>query len=572
MISEKFTEKLVHLIYIDFYSHSNWIEMNRRQPHPDLGNRTMSKNQFAGSSVRTCFGCNAGDGAFCRGNNDVSKGLTSGYFSALIDIFNRKPKGKCSHGGALDATTDNDATGGINKDELTSVHGYLHVPAAQTAYLATCELLRKLHRDVGQVLFGKFLNVLNRTRYFVKDLYDMYPPGSFYAKILSDIRTVESFSVLQEIVSMPANDSHYKAHIISLARRKNVMIDIFRTATDANILSSDYGQELAFLTGGLNILLMDSNQTGFITNVSQINDSISFFLSRRANDTLNFTLDEYCSEILLELVTTESRSLLQVELINQNRSVSPSAVLINTTNYKSYQFTELDSGLWIISISSLNQSMFDVRISCSHAINCFSRVHTENGNAIHNGSVELHGNPIEKQRIHFVTSCDTGDYELKDLHITLIDAESGSDLSKQIQSEYDFENDRWNTMINDTPTGLFRLKYSINNDQIQRVSPFVYRSSSIDVEIYHVDNDENNTAIIDYHLINYRNSSINVTFIAKNIGQFKLTRRYTLEPNEIHQDQLTFHGSVESKQMIGEMLTLTVISDDNDWNYDIINL
>ena len=105
--------------------------------------------------------------AVCYSNNDITKGLTSGYFLLLLDIFNKKPVGKCSHGGSSDATKDNDAIGGINKDTLASIHGYLHEPAAQTAYLATCKILRQFRTEVHDTAFGKFLNILNRQKLLV---------------------------------------------------------------------------------------------------------------------------------------------------------------------------------------------------------------------------------------------------------------------------------------------------------------------------------------------------------------------------------------------------------------------
>jgi hypothetical protein len=154
--------------YLDFYSHSNWIELSNRVPQPDLAANILTAVQFAGPIIRTCTNCATG---VCTGNNDVTKGLTSGYFKLLVDIPNSKPTGKCSHGGSFDATDDNDATGGINKDTLISVHGYLHVPAAQTAYLATCDVLRKFrtqvleyHKSIIQfslITFSYFMNKFN---------------------------------------------------------------------------------------------------------------------------------------------------------------------------------------------------------------------------------------------------------------------------------------------------------------------------------------------------------------------------------------------------------------------------
>lgn len=54
---ENFLFFFIIIHYLDFYSHSNWIEMNLRQPHPDLGIKSMTADQFAGPTVRTCNNC-----------------------------------------------------------------------------------------------------------------------------------------------------------------------------------------------------------------------------------------------------------------------------------------------------------------------------------------------------------------------------------------------------------------------------------------------------------------------------------------------------------------------------------
>ncbi len=83
--------------------------------------------------------------------------MTSGYFDIYSGISS-KPKGKCSHGGPLDMTTQTDAVGfGINKDNEMSDHGSLHIIAAKIALTATIQQLQSLWSAVGNDAFGQFL-------------------------------------------------------------------------------------------------------------------------------------------------------------------------------------------------------------------------------------------------------------------------------------------------------------------------------------------------------------------------------------------------------------------------------
>lgn len=61
--------------------------------------------------------------------------------------------GKCSHGGLLDQTSRKDPIGGINKDDLNSEHGFLHLKAANMAINATMELLEDIRQAAGETAF-----------------------------------------------------------------------------------------------------------------------------------------------------------------------------------------------------------------------------------------------------------------------------------------------------------------------------------------------------------------------------------------------------------------------------------
>lgn len=116
--------------------------------------------------MRTCVSC---DGKDCQTKSNLdemilkNKILTSGYFIPIgLNIFqSKKPKGKCSHGGTFDSTSNDEPTGGINKDNLDASHGHLHYRAAAMAYRATVKVLNQLRTQIGDEKFGFFLALKN---------------------------------------------------------------------------------------------------------------------------------------------------------------------------------------------------------------------------------------------------------------------------------------------------------------------------------------------------------------------------------------------------------------------------
>ncbi|XP_056590286.1 von Willebrand factor A domain-containing protein 7 [Triplophysa dalaica] len=140
----------------DFYSHSNWVELGYAGPYSDLIKPDIPLAKTADSKTATCKSCVNDD---CTDNilPEIQKNkiLTSGYFSL---VFPKKPAGKCSHGG-FDATSLKDPTGGINKDDVDSDHGFLHPRAAYMAIDATMELLEDIRQAVNQTAFLRLLGL-----------------------------------------------------------------------------------------------------------------------------------------------------------------------------------------------------------------------------------------------------------------------------------------------------------------------------------------------------------------------------------------------------------------------------
>lgn len=185
-VARKETGRLFHTLQ-DFYSHSNWIENGNRSPYPVLGKSNKRPGNIVGSAMQTCTNCEAPRSEYTITNifnairyvfrpypcqdNIVSHlrrsgMLTSGYHDGQRDINGQKinkPRGKCSHGGFLDATRKTYAQGGINKDspfEVWSPHYYLYDEAARVAQQATVDILQEIRNDVNDDrLFGMYLGL-----------------------------------------------------------------------------------------------------------------------------------------------------------------------------------------------------------------------------------------------------------------------------------------------------------------------------------------------------------------------------------------------------------------------------
>uniref|UniRef100_A0A8C2A2H0 von Willebrand factor A domain containing 10, tandem duplicate 2 n=1 Tax=Cyprinus carpio TaxID=7962 RepID=A0A8C2A2H0_CYPCA len=155
----------------DFYSHSNWVELGSNAPFSTLIKPELPLNNLASRDTKTCKSCVGKD---CSDNilPEVlqQKLLTSGYFHP---IFPDKPAGKCSHGGFFDRTSSREPTGGINKDDISSYHGFLHFRAAEMAINATMELLEDIRLATGDQAFLRLMGLTQSSVLaFVFDITD----------------------------------------------------------------------------------------------------------------------------------------------------------------------------------------------------------------------------------------------------------------------------------------------------------------------------------------------------------------------------------------------------------------
>ena len=192
------TGRMLHTLQ-DFYSHSNWLENGNSGIYRILGRPDGRPQPIADDDQETCSDCRE-DGTVVVGKviqlatkiaeligfydeiesakkfyscNDNLRDflrtegiLTSGYYTGSHHFGGQlitKPRGKCSHGGFLDPTSDLSARGGINKDALSkkwSPHHYHHTRAARMAEEATVDILQEMRKDVNDdTLFAEFLGI-----------------------------------------------------------------------------------------------------------------------------------------------------------------------------------------------------------------------------------------------------------------------------------------------------------------------------------------------------------------------------------------------------------------------------
>lgn len=176
----------------DFYSHSNWIEMQiisgitPLNIYPNIGRRD-TQFRVAPKHMSTCEYCDPLSGkcnepqtAFVP-MNTTHGFLTSGYFEhkdygprKMGDRSYNTPKPganvtKCSHGGSYDASRKLNQKDGVNKDfpiekcrgfELSyAPHTALHQDAAKLAIQATVAFLDSVRNNVSDAQFGAFLGI-----------------------------------------------------------------------------------------------------------------------------------------------------------------------------------------------------------------------------------------------------------------------------------------------------------------------------------------------------------------------------------------------------------------------------
>lgn len=225
------TGRLFHTLQ-DFYSHSNWVENGNNRPYDVLGNPNKRPSNIAGHATQTCTDCDPkryiygfdflNKGAMftnpytCKDNIKTTL-ITTGYYVGQLDINGneiKKPAGKCSHGGFLDASSSLSANGGINKDspvKMWSPHYDFFDRAARVAQLATAEILQGIRSDVSDdQLFGEYLGL-----YVYEDVsiaYVIDTTGGVLSEIQATLPTIRSN--LKEYVNGAMVSDNMRVHYI----------------------------------------------------------------------------------------------------------------------------------------------------------------------------------------------------------------------------------------------------------------------------------------------------------------------------------------------------------------------
>ncbi|ROT70713.1 putative von Willebrand factor A domain-containing protein 7 [Penaeus vannamei] len=196
-----------------FYSHSTWVEQGNVGILEGLGIPGSDLGNLAGESDNVCTSCANPQGE-CSANVILGSGLSTGYYEYEDEVgasfLIPKPPtgGKCSHGGALDASASQPAEGGINKDTTSpcfSPHFYLHSYAAEMAVEATDHYLNVILDAVGEekyrrlfdLYFGSALSICIDTTGSMGDDIDA---------VVDQVEQIVAHSTVELYILVPFND------------------------------------------------------------------------------------------------------------------------------------------------------------------------------------------------------------------------------------------------------------------------------------------------------------------------------------------------------------------------------
>uniref|UniRef100_S4R8C0 Uncharacterized protein n=1 Tax=Petromyzon marinus TaxID=7757 RepID=S4R8C0_PETMA len=162
--ARKYLGMALHVLQ-QFYSNTDWIELGHTEPCHAFEKR----NAVLSCKIVISPTCRDRDVYDCPWNVLPNAPLTSGYKHG--NECQRKPNGKCSHGGKDDIWQSVSPRGGINKETLDpqlSPHHYLHGRAGEMAVQATRDFL------VAPTLgFEKFKEVFNLPGYSLAFVLDI---------------------------------------------------------------------------------------------------------------------------------------------------------------------------------------------------------------------------------------------------------------------------------------------------------------------------------------------------------------------------------------------------------------
>uniref|UniRef100_A0A8C5CZG8 von Willebrand factor A domain-containing protein 7 n=1 Tax=Gadus morhua TaxID=8049 RepID=A0A8C5CZG8_GADMO len=154
--SREMLGRVLHTLQ-DFYSHSNWVELDNTEPFANLIQPDLPIENIAAKDTATCRDCASGNCPNTILANILQENkLTSGYMGISSS---EKPKGKCSHGGAGDLTSAAVPRGGISKDERRPGNEALHDAAVTAATSASLQLLEDIRGAAGDRDFLRLMGI-----------------------------------------------------------------------------------------------------------------------------------------------------------------------------------------------------------------------------------------------------------------------------------------------------------------------------------------------------------------------------------------------------------------------------
>ena len=526
----------------DFYSHTNYIEIGSNSPSDVLAKRIFQSNEFADISTRTCVNCDKND---CQtksnldSNFEKTKLLTSGYFIPIgLNLLQRKkPSGKCSHGGTFDSTSDDEPTGGINKDNFKASHGHLHARAASMAYQATVNVLNQLRNQIGDEDFGQFLTLKPRlnslvicidTTYSTVNFFDLaknisktiinqyqsfkYGPYNYIliqfdstqAKLLLNtrnpndlIQTIENLQ-LKLVPKSLVGEMYFHSLIEALKICEYASIIYTFTdsfASDENMkfqvralvrnkatviysfieLSQQFENDLPWITGGLTIPIIDGDQS-----------MISEFILHRFQWT-NFQslfISKCNSSTSIDFYVDSWIDTLFIDILSTSNNQSQFQLqspnnsfyqLNKTKSLLNWKITKPISGRWRLTITF--SSPLDIQIHANTNLSCSSilQIPTET-----NGFTQLTTEPIQNSNLSVQTTCENLQYS--HLNISLID-EFGRILSIYSANQIDSYGSLTQIQI---PREKFRIQTTIqlaNGNYLQRIEKQLFSPTIYSIEL-----------------------------------------------------------------------------------------
>jgi Tol biopolymer transport system component/subtilisin-like proprotein convertase family protein len=212
--SQYYLGRALHTLQ-DFYSHSNWVELDPSPPieiNHGLGDFGITLSNPA-ANIRTCAECTRNICTQCE-NTLITQFLTTGYYGDDIETKDKKPPGKCSHGGNVLGVADTSGKGlihaGINKDTrdcVISPHNEKHLLAAGAAIEATKEYLKEVRDLIGNPNMRILLGGFPRIGFVVDTTGSMGGEiASVQQQILSFVQTRASLNIPTMYFLFPFND------------------------------------------------------------------------------------------------------------------------------------------------------------------------------------------------------------------------------------------------------------------------------------------------------------------------------------------------------------------------------